>query len=448
MNYKEITRIYEKHYNPTLALLFECVKTRIEDHDEGGYVYDDQGDKYLDFACGYGVFSVGHKNPRVQAAMLAQLDKMAWAPLMTAHEPGAELVRTLAGLMPDDLKRVYLCGSGSEAIEIALRIAGLRKPERTRLCAVNHGFHGKTLGATGICGQNYLRSPFEPIWDDVRFVPYGDFAAMERAVAEGASAVIIEAVLGGGFITVAPPGYLKDLRALCDKTGTLLIVDEVQTGFARTGKMFGFEHDGITPDILIVSKGMTGGHVSMAAAVVRESVIAQLPASAADLDAFAYVSDTAGSPLACAASKAAIDFIVDEKLVDLAAKNGPYLQDGLRRAAEEYPSVGLGAPGIGLMTGLKVRNNMVEMALWLAMLKRKVVTGLSTNPVTPSPVMRFFAPLTVSREQIDVALGALDESLREMARMPGLVLDLANEAGKYQFKIPKPMLRGILKAMS
>ena len=446
MNHDEISRIYERHYNPTLALLFDMAKCPIEARANGAYVYDDKGDAYLDFAAGYGVFSVGHANPRVQEAMLQQLERMATSPGLAYHEPAAELVAKLGTVLPPELQRIFLCGSGSEAVEIALRIAGLAKPERTRLIAVNHGFHGKTLGATGVCGQSYLREPFEPIWGDVRFVPYGDIAAMKAAIGEGASAVLVEAVLGGGFITVAPPGYLAELRKLCDATGTLLVIDEVQTGFGRTGKMFAIEHDGVVPDILILSKGMTGGHVSMAAAVVRDSVLASLPGG--DRDPFAYSSDTAGSPISCAAAVAALTFIIDEKLPAAAAKNGPYLQEGLRKASEKFPSLGLGAPGIGLMTGLKLRNNMVENALWLQMLKRKVITGLSTNPATPTPVMRFFAPLTVQRPEIDLALAALDESLRELDRFPGILLDLANQAAKIQFHLPKPMLRGILKALS
>lgn len=448
MNHDTINQIYERHYNPTLALLFGMANCPIEQRAEGAYVYDDRGDAYLDFAAGYGVFSVGHANPFVRAAMLEQMEKMARAPMAAYHEPAARLTEKLTKLLPGDLTRVFLCGSGSEAVEIALRIAGLVNPDRSRLVAVDHGFHGKTLGATGVCGQAYLREPFEPIWQDVTFVKHGDIDAMRAAVGKGASAVLIEPVLGGGFITVPPPGYLTALRKLCDETGTVLVADEVQTGFGRTGKMFGIDHDGIVPDVLILSKGMTGGHVSMAAAVVRESVAASVPASVVEADAFAYASDTGGSPIACAAAAAAIDFLLAEDLPARAATNGPYLQQGLKKASDKYPHLGLGAPGIGLMTGIKLRNNMVENAIWLQMLKRKVITGLSTNPVTPSPVMRFFAPLTVTREQIDVALAALDESLAELGRVPGLALDLANQAAKIQFHMPKPMLRRILKALS
>ncbi|WP_394829528.1 aspartate aminotransferase family protein [Pendulispora albinea] len=447
MNHEQISRIYDAHYNPTLALLFDMAKCPVESRSHGTRVYDDRGQEFLDFACGYGVFSIGHTNPRVQAVMLRQLDKLATAPQLAIHEAAAELSTKLGKLLPGDLKRLFLCGSGSEAVEIALRIASLRNPKRTRFVAVHHGFHGKTVGAMGVTGQDYLRKPFEPIWADVRFVPYGDVGAMKEAIGDGAAAVLLEPVLGGGFITTPPRGYLAEVREMCSRTGTVFVCDEVQTGFGRTGKMFAFQHDDIVPDVLILSKGFTGGHVSMAAAVVRDSIaneVAELSAA----DPLLYMSDTGGSPLACAVASEALSVILDEGLVQRAAEIGPYLQQRLAQASRAYPKLGLGAPGIGLMTGIQLRNNMVENAVWLQMLKRRVVTGLSTNPMTPRPVMRFFPPLIVTREEIDRAGDALDDSLKELDRVPGLALDLANQAAKVQFHLPKPLLRGILKSLS
>jgi putrescine aminotransferase len=447
VNQKQLSAIYDRHYNPSLALLFDMANCPIEERSLGTRVFDTAGSEYLDFAAGYGVFSVGHSNPRVQEAMLRQLDGLAAAPRWLYHEPAARLRSKVAGLLPDDLKQVILCGSGSEAIEIALRLACQLQPRRSGFVAATHGFHGKTLGAVGLCGQRYLRGPFEPIWGDTRFVRYGDFNELEAAIGAGVAAVFLEPVLGGGFVTVPPPGYLTMARDLCDRTDTLLVIDEVQTGFGRTGRMFGFEHDGIVPDVLILSKGMTGGHVAMAAAVVRRHVLERL-ADAYAVDPFAWESDSSASPVSCAAAAAAIDFVLEARLVERAAELGPYLLSGLSRTASEFPKLCLGAPGLGLMTGLKLRNNMVENAVWLQMLKRHVVTGLSTNPATPTPVMRFFPPLVVEREDIDTALERLRESLRELDRVPGLLLDLANEAAKVQFHLPKPLLRGILKALA
>lgn len=446
MNHETISDIYSRNYNPTLALLFDMAKCPIETETKDGRVHTTDGASYLDFAAGYGVFSVGHCNERVQQAMLRQLEMMATCPRMLQNEPHARLTSKLAALLPDDLKHVLLCGSGSEAIEIALRMVGLAHPRRTGLVAASHGFHGKTLGALGVCGQNYLRRPFEPIWNDVRFVRYGNIADMEAAIGAGAAAVLLEPVLGGGFLTVPPKGYLAEVRELCDRTDTLLIIDEVQTGFGRTGRMFAFQRDAIVPDVLILSKGMTGGHVSMAAAVVRERVFERI-GDTYESELFGYESEVGVSAVSCAAAEAALQFVIDERLPERAAEVGPYLQDGLARIANEFPKVALAAPGIGLMTGLKVRNNMVENALWLQMLKRKVITGLSTNPMTPTPVMRFFPPLVVSKTDIDIALAALQDSLAELDRFPGLALDLANEVAKVQFRIPKPVLRGVLQAL-
>jgi putrescine aminotransferase len=441
MNRQEIMRAYADNFNPTLALLFELAKCPVEATSKGVHVYDEAGDTYLDFAAGYGVFSVGHRNESVQAAVLQQLDTMASAPFMTLHQPAADLLRLLGSLLPGDLQRIFLAGSGSEAIEIALRTVRLVHPKRKQLVAVSHGFHGKTVGAVGMCGQDYLRKPFGELWSDMVFVPHGDATAMARVVGPDTAAVFLEPILGGGFVTVPPEGYVAEVRELCDRAGALLVMDEVQTGFGRTGRMFGFQHDDIIPDVLILSKGMTGGHVSMAAAVVRERYAIQNPALA--VDPFAYASESAGWPVACAAAHAAIRFIVDNDLPSRASTQGAYLQAGLRGVAAKHGSLALDVPGRGLMTGVKLRNNMVENAVWLQMLRRKVLTGLSTNPMARSPVMRFFPPLVVERAEIDIAVEALGDSLRELDRQPSLVLDLANQVAKIQYHVPKPLLRAI-----
>jgi putrescine aminotransferase len=444
---QDIIRRYADHYNPTLALLFELAQCPIEGRSKGTRIYDEAGEEYLDFAAGYGVFSVGHANEQVQQAVLRQLETLPWTPKFVQHERQAELVELLGSLLPSDLRRVYLTGSGSEAIEIAIRTARLAHPRRKRLIAVSHGFHGKTVGAVGICGQRYLREPFGQTWEDVVFVPYGDAGAMARAIGDGAAAVFLEPVLGGGFVTVPPRGYLEEVRALCDRTDTLLVIDEVQTGFGRTGKMFAFQHDAIVPDVLILSKGMTGGHVSMAAAIVRDRWTSAISA-VTERDPFAWASDSGASPIACAAAIAAIRFTIENRLPERAAELGPHLTAGLGRAAAEFPVLVLDAPGRGLMTGAKLRNNMLENAVWLQMLKRKVITGLSTNPMTPTPVMRFFPPLVVERAEIETAVEAFRDSLSELRRLPRLVLDAANQVAKVQYHVPKPILRGLARLLS
>src|SRR5262249_35599028 len=197
------------------------------------------------------------------------------------------------------------------------------------------------------------------IWDDVVFVPYGDAGAMASALSDGVAAVFLEPVLGGGFVTVPPAGYVAEVRALCDRTDTLLVVDEVQTGFGRNGSLFAFQHEGIVPDVLILSKGMTGGHVSMAAAVVRDRYAEAIDAALA-ADPLAFRSDSGGWPIACAAAHAAIRFTIDHHLADRARSLGPILQDGLRGVAARHPALIYDVPGRGLMTGVKLRTHLLE----------------------------------------------------------------------------------------
>lgn len=440
MRREEILNTYERHYNPTLGRLFDVAACPVEAHAQGMRLFDESGRSYLDFAAGYGVFSVGHLNARVQAAVQRQLARLPMTPPLLYNESVALLMCKLTSLLPAALNRVCLAGSGSEAIEIALRTVSWARPRRTRLVAAANSYHGKTLGALGLMGQNHLRSLFEPLRCAAQFVPFGDPAAMARAIGAGARAVFLEPILGGGHITVPPDGYLSAVRELCDRTDTPLVIDEVQTGFGRTGRMFAFEHDDIVPDILILSKAITGGHTPMAAAVMRDE-LAHCVGHAYEADPNAQQAGAWSTPLVCAAASAAIDFIVEENLPARAAALGAYLIERLRRTAEAYPAFVQDVPGRGLMTGIKLRNNIVESAVWMQLLKRRVLSGLSTNCHTARPVLRLFPPLTVERAEIDTAVEAVHDSIKELARVPCLLYDLANQAFKMQHHLPLPLLR-------
>lgn len=440
MERSEVLRCYERHFNPSLALLFDLGEAAVEASGRGTRVYDRDGREYLDFAAGMGVFGVGHANERVRAAVLGQLRSLPTAPSDLYNEPAARLMQRLAELLPGDLDRVVLASSGCEAVDVALRIARLRHPGRKGLVAATNGYHGKTVGVLGFLGQEYLRKPFEPLLADVRFVPFGDADAMARAVDESTAAVFLEPILGCGHITVPPDGYLARVKEACDRTGTLLVVDEVQTGFARTGKMFGIEHDGIVPDAVILSKAITGGHTPMAAVVLREAVVETLD-RCADASLLSSGSDGAGSPIACAAACAAIEFIVEHRLARHVAELGPHLQQRLESVAEAFPKLVLGSAGRGLMAGARLRNNALEYAVCLQMLRRGVLAGYSTNPTARRPVIRFYPPLVVEKDEIDVAVDAFHESVAELNRWPALVHDLANEAVRFQFHVPKRVLR-------
>jgi putrescine aminotransferase len=434
-----VLEAYRRHYNAPLARHFELAGCSVETAASGSTVVDEMGREYLDAGTAHGVFGLGHCHPAVKEAILAQLAKIAGPTGNLPHEAGIALARRLAQLLPGDLSRVLLAGSGSEAIEIALRVALLARPERTRLVAARQGYHGKTLGALGVMGLSHLRTPFEPLWPDVRHVPYGDIEAIAAAIGMGAAAVLLEPVLGGGTIQVPPPGYLAAVRDLCDRTGTILVVDEVQTGLGRTGRMFGIEHAGIVPDAIVLSKTLTGGYVPIAATVVREEIAREADDRAGEK--VNYRSESAGWPLVAAAAEATLDYVVANSLAARAELLGAYLRDCLTTIAEVFPDLIADTPGIGLMRGLTVQNRVIEHALWLQLRRRNVIIGLSLNAGAPAPVLRLYPPLTVTRSELDRILESLYDALETLQRMrPRAIYTLAAPALALQFWIPARVL--------
>ncbi len=434
----ELLQLYRRHYNAPLARHFELGGCSVETAGAGSVVVDELGREYLDVATAHGIFGLGHCHPGIQGQVLAQLDRIAGPTGGVAHGPGASLVARLANLLPGDLERVTFAGSGSEAIEIALRTALLARPGRTRLIAARHAYHGKTLGALGVMGMTHLRRPFEPLWPDVRLVEYGDAEAMAGAIGDGAAAVLLEPVLAGGTIQVPPAGYLEAVGAICERTGTLLIADEVQTGLGRTGRMFGIERAGVVPDMVVLSKILTGGYVPIGATVVSETVAREADDRAAGAD---YGSESACWPLVAAAADAAVSYVEQHGLADRAQRLGAYLGDCLDTLAEMFPRFVVDTPGIGLMRGVRVRSRVIENALWLQLRRRNVVVGLSLNSTATTPVLRVYPPLTVAREEIDQLMEALYDSLLSLERLrPRAIYALAGPALALQFWLPARML--------
>ncbi len=434
----ELLQLYRRHYNAPLARHFELGGCSVETAGAGSIVVDELGREYLDFATAHGIFGLGHCHPAIQARALDQLGRIAGPTAGVAHEPGVSLTARLAKLLPGDLERVTYAGSGSEAIEVALRTALLARPGRTRLIAARDAYHGKTLGALGVMGMAHLRRPFEPLWDDVRLVEYGDAGAMAEAIGDGAAAVLLEPVLAGGTIQVPPVGYLEAVRAACQRTRTLLIADEVQTGLGRTGRMFGIEHAGVVPDMVVLSKILTGGCVPIGATVVSETVAREADGRAADAD---YGSESACWPLVAAAADAAVSYVEEHGLADRAQRLGAYLGECLDSLAEIFPRFVVDTPGIGLMRGVRVRSRVVENALWLQLRRRNVVVGLSLNSAAITPVLRVYPPLTVAREEIDRLMEALYDSLLSLERLrPRAIYALAGPALALQFWLPARML--------
>ncbi len=393
---------YRSYLNPPLARVMKLSGSPVEVYASGVTIVDSEGKSYLDFAGGYGVFTLGHRHPRVVAAVKAQLDEMALSGRTMFNPLMGRLAKRLAELTPGDLRISFFGNSGAEAVEGALKLARAAT-KRRRIVATYGAYHGKTLGALSVSGREAFREPFEPLLSSVLHVPFGDLDALAD-VATGAAAIIVEPIQGEGGVQVPPPSYLRGVREICDRNEALFIADEVQTGLGRCGVMFGCDLAGVVPDIMTLAKGLSGGVVPIGAYIARPEVW-----NAAYLHApLLHTSTFGGNELACAAALAALDVLVDEDLVTNARERGEQLLSGARAVAARYPAAIREARGAGLLVGIELTNPGYGGAIIPDLLKRGVTAAWTLNM---QRVIRLEPPLIVTAEQIDTALAAFDASV-------------------------------------
>ena len=358
---------------------------------EGVYAFDQLGKRYLDATSGQGVAALGHCHPSIIKAISEQA-----ATLITCHESfyndrRAALYQLLASVMPADLKRFFLCNSGAEANEGALKVAKLITG-RDGIVAAKRSFHGRTTGALSLTWTQKYRKPFQEWLPAVDYVAFNDIQAARDAITDATAAVVVEAIQGEGGVHPADDEYLQALRECCDQTGAMLIIDEIQTGFGRTGRWFGFEHAGIVPDIISVGKAIAGG-LPMGAVCWRDAH--------GPIDRATHGSTFGGNPLACAAALAAVAAIRDEGLVERARVNGEWF-------IEELSALNLRGVrqvrGRGLMIGLELRGRVTPI------LKALQEQGLLALPAGLN-TLRLLPPLIINREQLSVVAGAIESVL-------------------------------------
>ncbi len=396
--YEETYENYKRFVNPPLARVMKLSGAPVAARAHGTTIWDHDGKAYLDFAGGYGVFTLGHTHPRVVAAVREQLDVMALSG-KTMFEPlVGRLARALAGIAPGDLSISFFANSGTEAVEGALKLARAATG-RAKIVATTNAYHGKTMGALAASGRDAYKTPFGPLLADVVHVPYGDARALTEAL-HGAAAFVVEPVQGEGGVVVPPLGYLRHARARCDADGALLIADEVQTGLGRCGYLFACERDGVVPDGMTLAKGLSGGVMPIGAYIARPMVWNAAYAKAP----LAHTSTFGGNPLACAAALAALEVLRDDELVAAARVRGERLLAGARAIAAEYPSVVREARGLGLLVGVELRSEGYGGTIIPEMLKRGVTAAWTLNA---QRVIRLEPPLIVTPAEIDVALEAL-----------------------------------------
>ena len=409
---QDVIEKYGRHVNPTqVALLKLGGFDHIEHRAEGVTITDLEGTSYIDCLGGYGVFSLGHRHPRVVQAVKDQLDLMPLASKTFLNKPQADLCARLAHLSPGELQYAFLSNSGAEAAEAALKFARMASGKTDVISTVG-SYHGKTMGALSVTGRQVYRTPFEPLIPGARFVPWNDADAVEAAITEQTAAVIIEPVQGEGGIQVPHPDYLPRVREICTRHAVLLIVDEVQTGLGRTGKLFAVEHWGVEPDIMTLAKALGGGVMPIAAtlatATVWDKVFRENP--------FIHTTTFGGNQMACAAALAALDVTLDEDLPARAAENGAYFLEGLRRVQSEHPQILKEARGLGLMLGVEFTDSDIGKVVIGALVHRGVVAAYTLN--NPK-VIRFEPPLIITRAQIDTVLETFSAAVSEALELLG-----------------------------
>jgi acetylornithine/LysW-gamma-L-lysine aminotransferase len=383
MNTKELEQKYELAVYPRRDVVLVSGK--------GARLFDDQGNAYIDCAANVGVSNIGHGHESVAKAVYEQYLALGNCYSMFYNPVRARLAEKLVNLAPGDLNRVFFCNSGAEANEAALKFArsSTGKPE---IIACMRGFHGKTMGALAATWGPQYQKPFAPMLPGLKHVPFNNFEKLEAAVGEQTAAVLLEPVQGEGGVRVGDPEYFQKVRDLCDGRNILLIMDEVQTGFGRTGTMFACQQF-VTPDLLCLAKSLAGG-IPMGAVLCNDRVSVPLKS---------HTSTFGGNPTACAAALASIDVIENEHLVQNAKTLGDYFRKQLQgiesRKIREIR-------GLGLMIGLELKE---KAGPYVQKLMDKGVIVLLAG----ATVIRLLPPLVISKAQIDTVVKALKEALAD-----------------------------------
>jgi putrescine aminotransferase len=414
---EEVVEYWEENVNPGFLEYRKSVSeegTAIEwiDGEEGGAIFRSmKGIEYIDCLGGFGIFNVGHRHPKVVAAVRAQLKKQALHSQELLDPLRAYCAHLLALICPGDLQYSFFTNSGTESVEACLKMAML-STGRTSFVATVGAFHGKSMGALSGTSKAAYRNPFKGALLDFTHLPLNDIAALE-AHFEGSeftgnaiAGVVLEVVQGEGGINLATNDYLRMARRLCTKYGACLIFDEVQTGMGRTGKMWGCDHANVCPDIMAIGKAFGGGVMPTGACIGTAQVWKKFVDNP-----FIMTTTFGGNPLAMAAAISAMEVIHSEGLVQQAKDKGDYFIYRLKRLQAQYPMIVKEARGLGLMLGLEFHSNEFGYAFSAGTFKRGVlVSGTLVN----ARVVRIEPPLTITREQIEKVLDIMTSTLDEI----------------------------------
>ncbi len=362
---------------------------------EGAHLWDTEGKEYVDFVAGIAVCSLGHSHPKVTEAICGQAGTLMHVSNLYYTEPQIRF----AGMLVENsfADRVFFCNSGAEANEAAIKLARKYGHDnlggKYEILTMKGSFHGRTLAAITATGQEKFHVGFSPLPEGFRYVPFNDAQALEKAVSKKTCAVLLEPIQGEGGVRIPDASYLKAVREICDRKGILLILDEVQTGMGRTGRLFGYEHDGIVPDIMTLAKALGNGFPVGALATTEKVATSFGPGT--------HASTFGGNPLAMAAAIATLETILADGFLENCRKTGEYLQERLWSLRKDHPVV-QDVRGRGLLVGLDLTvegNSIVK-----ACLERGVLINCTFDHI-----LRMVPPLVITKQDVDRLVNVLDE---------------------------------------
>jgi len=414
----ETVESYEKHVNRGFLGYRKSVTqagqyAALEWSGQGSMLKDLLDREYIDCLGGYGIFSAGINHPKIVKAVQDQMGRMALNSQELLEPWRAGLAKLLAAVTPGDIGCCFFINNGTDAIEGAIKLARLYTKRNVFISTLG-GFHGKSMGSLSLMGKASFREPFERGLQDVRFVPYGDADALDQqmcvleAVGQLPAAVVVEPVQGEAGGVAPPPGYLTRVREICTRHGALFIVDEIQTGMGRTGKLWGVDHDGVVPDIMCMGKSLGGGVMPLAAFVATPKVWeVMIP------NPIIHSTTFGGNPIACAAGIAAITVTLEEDLPGQAAAKGDYLLKELGALQKKYPQVLTGVQGKGLLIGMTFPSDPIGFQCAAGLFKRGVLVA---GTYSKASTIRIEPPLGIPQALLGEMLTRLEDTFREIGR--------------------------------
>lgn len=391
MNETEILELEQKH----LANVYAKKDLTIV-KGQGANLWDINNKKYIDCTGSYGVSILGHCHPKIVEAIKRQSEILISCHGSLYNDSRSEFLKKITQILPKGLDKAFLSNSGAEAVECAIKLA--RKfSGKKEIIAMMNSYHGKTMGALSATWDRKYREPFLPLVPEFKHVPYGKIVKLKEALSENTAAVIVEPIQGEGGVKIPPQGYMKDVRQICDEKGTIMVADEVQTGFGRTGKVFACEHSDITPDIMCLAKSVAGG-LPLGITVARPEIMSSFRLGE-------HSTTFGGNPLVCAAASAAIDVLIEERLPERASKLGGHFMTRLSELQNKHKII-REVRGMGMMIGVEFRFDVLNI---LRGLIRKSILALDAG----RNIVRFLPPLVISEEQLDMVIESFDQVISE-----------------------------------